>query len=247
MKAEYGQSSDDKQFTSLTKKSSARLRQTNMAFLIPPKLRQKGRFQSIGKLAKWGEKMLTTLDFNEPAEKSSPLEKLRDVFAELPSLTSFINGFALTSQIASELMKRLKTQELNANTYLQCEALLEPLDDSSNVKIRLQTWLQIHKIIQQQFPEVLLAVSSDIIESLFGRFKHVIERSPQADMNRTTLLIPTLCGQHDESTVSNGLAGTPHHDLVVCEKENIPYTMRKKHQDFLVNNNIQVAGDIVVD
>ena len=246
LKAEYGKSSDYQQFTSLTAKASARLRQTNMAFLIPPKLRQKGRFQSIGKLAKWGKKMLTTLDFNGPAEKSSPLEKLRDVFAELPSLTSFINGFAHTSQITSELMKTLKIQGLNATTYLHCKALLEQLNDDSNVRTRLLCWLQRHQAIHQQFPNISLAVSSDIIESLFGRFKHVIERSPQADMNRTTLLIPTLCGRHDESTVINVLSRTPHNDLAVWEKENIPYTLRKKRQDFLVNNNIQITGNISV-
>jgi hypothetical protein len=39
-----------------------------------------------------------------------------------------------------------------------------------------------------------MIVSSDIIESLFGKFKYAIERSPQADMNRTILLIPALCG-----------------------------------------------------
>lgn len=246
LKAEYGQSRDYKQFTSLTAKASARLRQTNMAFLIPPKLRQKGRFQSIGTLAKWGKKMLTTLDFNGPAKKGSTLEKLRQVFAELPSLTYFINGFALTSQITSGLMKTLKTQGLNARTYLECGTLLEQLNDDSKVKIQLQHWLQKHQAIQQQFPATSLAVSSDIIESLFGRFKHVIERSPQADMNRTTLLIPTFCGQHDESTVINVLARTPHNDLAVWEKENIPYTLRKKRQDFLVNNNIQIAGNISI-
>jgi len=47
-----------------------------------------------------------------------------------------------------------------------------------------------------------LLISSDIIESLFGNFKYIIERSPQADMNRTNLLIPVLCGDLNERTIS---------------------------------------------
>ena len=39
-----------------------------------------------------------------------------------------------------------------------------------------------------------LLASSDIIESLFGNFKDIIGRGPQADMNRSALLIPVLCG-----------------------------------------------------
>ena len=33
------------------------MRQTDLALLIPPKLRSKGRFQSIGKLGQWGAKL----------------------------------------------------------------------------------------------------------------------------------------------------------------------------------------------
>jgi len=43
----------------------------------------------------------------------------------------------------------------------------------------MQTWLQQHIKIQQQVTSLPLVVSSDIIESLFGSFKHIIERSPQ--------------------------------------------------------------------
>jgi len=62
------------------------------------------------------------------------------------------------------------------------------------VKKRLHRWLQVHIKIQEKTTPFPLLVSSDIIESLFGNFKHIIERSPQADMSRTTLLIPALCG-----------------------------------------------------
>ncbi|MDY6994356.1 MAG: hypothetical protein SVR94_17365 [Pseudomonadota bacterium] len=36
-----------------------------------------------------------------------------------------------------------------------------------------------------------LPVSSDIIESLFGRFKQRLERNPQADMNRKYVAYPS--------------------------------------------------------
>jgi len=77
-----------------------------------------------------------------------------------------------------------------------------------------------------------LLVSSDIIESLFGNFKHIIERSPLADMNRTTLLIPALCGMRDKITIAQALNQTCHNDLKYWEEENIPYTIQKKRQAF---------------
>jgi hypothetical protein len=73
-----------------------------------------------------------------------------------------------------------------------------------------------------------LLVSSDIIESLFGNFKHVIERSAQTDMNRTALLIPALCGEIDETVFENALNHARYKYLKDWEDVNIPYTVRKK-------------------
>ncbi len=91
-------------------------------------------------------------------------------------------------------MKILKTKGLDPVSYEQCYQLSQTLSDKSKIKKRLQTWLQRHLKIQQQITSLPLLVSSDIIESLFGNFKHILERSPQADMNRTTLLIPHFVG-----------------------------------------------------
>lgn len=51
-------------------------------------------------------------------------------------------------------------------------------------------------------------------------------------MNRTTLLIPALCGKRDDVTITQALSQTCHRDLESWERENIPYTVRKKRQAF---------------
>jgi len=64
-----------------------------------------------------------------------------------------------------------------------------------------------------------LLASSDIIESLFGNFKHIIERGPQADMNRMALLIPALCGNLGKTTITQALGRASHRDLEMWEQE----------------------------
>ncbi len=87
-----------------------------------------------------------------------------------------------------------------------------------------------------------LLVSSDIIESLFGNFKYIIERSPQADMNRTVLLIPALCGKREGSAVTQALHQASHIDLDAWEKKHIPYTVRKKRLKFFKETGSQNMG-----
>lgn len=90
--------------------------------------------------------------------------------------------------------------------FIMC--LSETPPKNPKVKQRLQQWLRRHIAIQQAITASPLLVSSDIIESLFGNFKHVIARRPQADMNRTALFIPALCGNLGRMTVTQALNQT---------------------------------------
>ena len=236
LKAQFEHTGDYKRFTTLAAKAAKSLRQTQLAFLIPPKLRSKGRFLSIGKLARWGEKMLCVLAAKGRARKGSLLAKLRAALPGFVALRPFVESFASTAVTVCEVMEILKNKGLDPSTYEQCCQLSEQLPANSKVKQRLGAWLSRHLEIHSQLTTLPLVVSSDIVESLFGNFKHILERSPQADMNRTTLLIPALCGAPDEATISCALAHARHGDLVTWDQENIPYTMRKKRQGFFADD-----------
>jgi hypothetical protein len=208
---------------------------------MPPKLRTKGRFQSISKLGKWGKKMLPVFAVKGCAKKGSLLDKLRTVFPGFLQMKDFIESFATTTTIVSQVLEILKNRGLNKSTYKECQALSKALPRNSLVKKRLQLWLKKHLEIQKELTDLPLLVSSDIIESLFGNFKHIIERSPQADMNRSVLLIPALCGNRDEDIVDQALSKASCVDLKKWEADNIPYTMRKKRQEFF-NSQSQKTG-----
>ena len=240
LKKEFEDTKSYKQFTKLINNGSARIRNTDIAFLTPPKLRNKARFQSISKLGKWGEKMMDTFNKRGRAKKGSILEKLRKAFPQFSKLKSFIKNFANTTSITSKIMERLKNIGLEQSTYDECKLLLKELPRSSKTAKELRVWLDKHIRIQQQLTKHPLPVSSDIIESLFGKFKHTIERSPQTEMNRSVLIIPALCGKVDESTILRALDVAKHKDLKNWEKENVGETMKSKRLSYF-NNNIQKA------
>ena len=244
LKKQYQNDLGYQRFTSLVSKAGKKLRQTVLAFLSPPKLRTKGRFQSIGRLGKWGKKVLEVLSPKKEHEEVELLDKLREALPDLDVSRPFIEQFASTAKVVSDSLCILKNTGLTAESYKQCYQLSDEFDEDSVVKPLLQDWLKRQFKIQQQLTKLPLLVSSDIIESLFGRFKHVIERSPQADMNRTTLLIPALCGSHDKLTVEYAFKQVRHHDLSLWESENISYTMRKKRQEFFLKK-IHKVGSIL--
>jgi hypothetical protein len=194
LKKQYENSDAYKQFSTLIKGAAQKLRQTALAFLMPPKLRNKGRFMSIGRLGEWGRKILDVLGEKKDGDDAQMLQKLSAALPDFAQASTFIKDFANTTQIVSQVMKILKNQGLEQQTYEHCKALSAQLPDEGEVKRSLDNWLDKHLAIQQRISNTSLPVSSDVIESLFGCFKHVIERSPQADMNRSVLIIPAFCG-----------------------------------------------------
>lgn len=180
-------------------------------------------------------------------KKGSLLDKLRIAFPNFVQSKAFIEYFALTTATTSDVMQILKNKGLDKTSYKQCYQLSRQLRRNSITKKSLQAWLKKNSKVQKELqvlykqPALPLLVSSDIIESLFGCFKQIIARSPQADMNRSVLLIPALCGKVNDQVITQALSNVSHQDLKEWENENIPYTMQKKRHEFF-NKNIQKAG-----
>ncbi len=64
-----------------------------------------------------------------------------------------------------------------------------------------------------------------------------------ADPMMLPLLIPALCGDLDEITITQALNQARQRDLKQWEQENIPYTMRKNRHAFFNESTSQKAGD----
>jgi len=245
LKSQFEKTKAYKRFIALVSYGAKCLRQTDLAFITPPKLRSKGRFQSISKLGEWGVRMLEVFAVKGRTPKGSMLERIRNVFPDLIKSRAFIKHFALTNKIACEVMSILKNKGLNKLTYTQCYNLSKKLPRNSKVKKRLQAWLKQTIEVQKQLGGSLpLIVSSDIIESLFGKFKYTITRNPKADMNRSVLLIPTLCGHLDAEMITQSLNQVSCRELETWEKDNIPYTVRKKRLAFFKEEENPKIGNL---
>jgi len=238
LKKQFEKTKQYKRYMIMLREGATKLRQTDLAFLIPPKLRKHGRFQAISKLNNWSKKIMNKKIFSKRgrAKKGSLLARLRGAFQHFKSLEPFIQNFIKTTDITNKIMKLLKKKGLSIATYHQSMNLLQKLPKNSKTRKTIRVWVEKHIKIQKKLAPNPLPISSDIIESLFGKFKYTLERSPQSDMNRATLLIPLFCGNLDKEKLSSILQNTKHKELKQWELENIPYTIRKERLEFFCNN-----------
>ena len=232
LKAQFSKLKQFSKLLSIIKSGAARLRQTKLAHLTPPKIRTKGRFQSISKVISWCENMLDGLATLSDQEIK---KQFSGAFSGLSSLKKFIAQFSATTQITNEIQSLLKNKGLNHEVFSQSMRLLDQLPMRSKVRKRMSKWLKSHygKWVRLGEKNIPLLVSSDILESLFGKYKTIISRSSIEDMNRMALIIPTLCGQKpNELDLQQVFSETKHEDIKSWTDKNISHTLRSNRQSF---------------
>ncbi len=247
LKAHYAKNDTFLHFLKAINLCSARLRQTQLAFLIPPKIRTKGRFMSISQLGRWASHILVAIGGKGRAKNNSQLDRLRKAMPAFCVFRPFIQRFAMQAKVMSEIMKILKHQGLNRETYHQAMAQLDTLPIRSPIKKRVVKFLKKHLSIHCRLGigQMPLLVSSDIIESLFGKYKHIIERGPGAEINRNALVIPTLCGIIDSDKLEDAFTHVQHKEVDEWSNANIGVTLRMKRQEFMENTPLdgyQIPG-----
>jgi hypothetical protein len=218
------------QFTTALDRCSKRLRQTRFAFLLPPKLSAKGRFLGLSCLAGWAQNVLKVLKQKGTKEHAEARKALKKALPDLPQLQSFMDQFSCVIDDVGQIQEILKNNGLNRKTARACRTLTKKLP--SKLRAEINAWLDTHIAIYKKRSATSLPVSSDIIESLFGSFKAIIERSPYTDISQSVLLIPVLCGRRPITEIETILTLTKYKDVQSWAADNIPYTIRRKRRAF---------------
>jgi len=234
-------------FLKIVADGAARIRQTVLAWLLPPKIRTKGRFQGITEVALWAQKVLDLIGKRGKPHSNPDSSKARKAFAGLATLRPFLTHFCQVCSVAELFLALMKTYGLNEATYKSAKEILVKLPNNSLLRIRLSAWLDKHISIFRSigFPDLSLPVSSDPIESLFGKFKTIIQRNPQAELNRLIFIIPLLCGEHSQPNIDRALAQCSHSQMLRAIEQNVPPTLRQTRKRKLLSPppSVPKSGD----
>jgi len=224
-------------FLKIVSRGASRIRQTRLAWLLPPKIRSKARFHSITAVATWAQHLLEFLGGPGRAKAGTDVHLARTSFAGLAPLRPFLTGFCQVAALCEEMQHVLKTQGLNQATYGLATKTLDQLPDACLVKTRLLAWCEKHIRLHRALGmgDLRLLVSSDIIESLFGKFKTIIQRNPLAELNRLSYIIPLLCGLHAPAEIDQALQACSQVEMLHHIERTIPHTLRQQRGEALAN------------
>jgi hypothetical protein len=186
------------------------------AYLLPPKQRAIARFINLAHTVEWATKMTAALPKLTPKEQAT--------FGFLRDYKSLIEELSDVFEMAHKMLKILKNEGISYQNIEKCTDLMHfyGLKMPTVLITKISTYLKKEK---QKLPHktTIWHASSDVIESLFGKFK---QRAATNKLNGVTSLVLSLGlygqfqNQNDQmqSKIKNALQDVSMADLSTWKK-----------------------------
>ena len=211
------------------------LQQTELAFLLPPAQRSQCRYFNVEKLIDWARKLLDapweTLVELVPTLEPVPLtERLKDKLGWLIDYQEELDSWAQMVNLTRTLETQLKLCGLNRKSLSIFE------------QQHLATGINSTELFQQQILDYLatessriregqtLLATSDVIESVFGKYKHFSSRCPLKEMGQMLLTIPLSTMTLTASVVKQALETVRGLDLQAWSAQVFGQSMLSKRK-----------------
>lgn len=167
MERAYKHQDDFKNYTKLMSQVKAKYNMTNLAYLLPPTQRTIARFINLSGWVKWSSKMLSIYHTLNAKEK--------EVFAFIPANASLIDELSEVVKCIEKIEFVCKQKGLSQKSVSECFKTIKLSLFNGNLCM-IELGECINKFLKDEVKKVskkLIAHnnSSDILESLFGKYK----------------------------------------------------------------------------
>ncbi|MBU2509965.1 hypothetical protein KJ966_01450 [bacterium] len=185
-------------------------------------------FSNMPNLAKWFGKIVDILD--QPLLTGAEKKKIKKHFGWIWKLEweQYIRKFAHDVTTIKDVQKILKNTGINEFSYKRACSKLSSIDNSEFTEPIIKALsAELEYTKQIGFPMLL---TSDIIESLFGKHKAITKPHRLSEINKSVLSMPVICEDLTPSLIDKAFSKVTGKEVDRWVKRNIPMTIlsRKK-------------------
>jgi hypothetical protein len=184
--------------------TNQQLRQTADAFLLSPTLRNKSRFMNVGPLLRFGRRVLGLLQREQPHAKAQQRYGWLLEYAE--DLARWLEQYDLVDKT----IKRVRLHGLHAGTLAALEqewGAESELPGTKMVRGHMRAYVSKH--VRPAKEGEILAGSSEVLESAFGKLKAKVGESGKGELTGMAMSLGAILGKHDEAEVRQALDAVP--------------------------------------
>lgn len=209
-----------------------RVQQTELSHFAPPQLKQKSRFMNLESLLGWATMVLHHLDHPESASRDGiTTERMEEKLGWLRGFAEDLLLWSDSQEVINLALAWINRQGLCDNSSDQLQTLLAPwlapqAGGRSPAGEIATSLLQYVIESQQKLPAGERAwLSTEILESLFGRFKRIERQHSKGGFTRLLAALPTLCCRVDAERIRDRFAKVKSGDLQQWIKKTLPNSL----------------------
>jgi hypothetical protein len=235
---------DDSNWQRLVKQTGATKRavvHTKLAFAAPPKPRDKARWLNLDSYLNWAEKMLAFADrkeeslLDESDADAVDWEKFEEKFGWLREFRPHLREWRTMLDLLQAAKDEIKRNGLRLKSAKQFEKAIAGTQLDTERLRCLKKQLLMH--IQTESALTATAQkdhrwlgSSDIIESMFGKYKNFSARTPMKEVGKSVLSMPVFTSDVTLSEVKEAMENVSMRDLREWLTENVGDTLLAKRK-----------------
>jgi hypothetical protein len=223
-------------FTRLAAQSKLKVQQSALACLAPPNQRSKARYMNIEVLVDWGDQLLQVLDHPK---------RLGDLHLDLDQVNAklgWIREFRAPLKEWRELLKVIevtetlvRTQGLYRGVHRELKTRLSGVTRhgrSRAVSAQLVAFLATESLKAK--PNERLLGSSEVVESVLGKFKHVEGNQAKSGFTALVLSLAAMVSTTTMEVVHQALSTVPTQQVLTWCQQTLGQSVQgKRRQAFL--------------
>jgi hypothetical protein len=227
LKRELGAERAWQEFSTQATQTIARVQQTALAALAPPRQRRKARYMNVAELVVWGGRILQYLDAASPPQVDwdpqrvehavgwvrqyrQEVEQWRQLVEVSTIVEQFVKTHGVTLDGASQLHQRLaETGPLPRTQQVSAELLQFVTAEGTKAKVGER-----------------LVGSSEVIESIFGKWKRVEGDQARSGLTGLVLALGALVAHTTPDVIKHALASVPTKTVLAWCREKLGKTVQ---------------------
>lgn len=211
LKQQLSQDETYQEFLFFCHKCRLKLQQTELAFLAPPSQRSQCRYFNIERLVNWGKQLLNApleviIKLMPPGDVQVIYQRLKQKLFWLINYEEPLKRWELMVFLTRSFETQVKIDGLNQQSPEKFKSQISSMIIPDNL---LEFKEKILKYISQEVShlktEKPVLATTDVLESIFGKYKHFSSRCPLKDLRQMLLTIPLSTMNLTTSVVKNAL------------------------------------------
>ena len=209
------------------------IRQTSDAFLTSPSLRPKARYMNLESLLKWSRRILGLLDRDASGSRTSSRASERaDLrYSWLRDYRTSIEKWSRWEATVRASVSYVRTRGLSVDCESGLQQHLSELPSElydEALATELGTFVCESSVVAG--PGECLIGSTEVLESLFGKWKTLERQESQSGITGLILSLGALLGAWPSSRVQAALEATPVKHVVRWCQENLPLSVQSQRR-----------------